>query len=202
MKKLIRFVVWRSSPAATTATGAQCAARAAVMTQPLSRGDVVDTVRRHRHARSGEDRRGRHAGFRRGPGAPRRLQLDREEGAGHRPARSAADPDADRAADANVSARRPTSSAWRWRSRMPSRSSIARKQMSDKQLIPQTELETAEVNVQSAEAQIKSSEASLTQAQAQLNNQESTSATRPSPRRSTASSSRATSTRDRPSRPA
>jgi HlyD family secretion protein len=44
-------------------------------------------------------------------------------------------------------------------------------QMSKKQLIPQTELETAEVNVRSAEAQIKSSEASLTQAQAQLNNQ-------------------------------
>ena len=45
------------------------------------------------------------------------------------------------------------------------------KQMSAKQLIPLTELETAEVNVKSAEAQIKSSEASLTQAQAQLNNQ-------------------------------
>jgi HlyD family secretion protein len=44
-------------------------------------------------------------------------------------------------------------------------------QMSAKQLIPRTELETAEVNVRSAEAQIKSSEASLTQAQAQLNNQ-------------------------------
>jgi HlyD family secretion protein len=44
-------------------------------------------------------------------------------------------------------------------------------QMSAKQLIPQTELETAEVNVKSAEAQIKSSEASLVQAQAQLNNQ-------------------------------
>jgi HlyD family secretion protein len=45
------------------------------------------------------------------------------------------------------------------------------KQMSDKQLIPRTELETAEVNVRSAEAQIRSSKASLTQAQAQLNNQ-------------------------------
>ncbi len=44
-------------------------------------------------------------------------------------------------------------------------------QMSAKQLIPKTDLETAEVNVRSAEAQIKSSEASLTQAQAQLNNQ-------------------------------
>ena len=44
-------------------------------------------------------------------------------------------------------------------------------QMSVKQLIPKTELETAEVNVRSAEAQIKSSEASLTQARAQLNNQ-------------------------------
>src|SRR5688572_26116407 len=44
-------------------------------------------------------------------------------------------------------------------------------QMSAKQLIPKTDLETAEVNVRSAEAQIKSSEASLTQARAQLNNQ-------------------------------
>ena len=44
-------------------------------------------------------------------------------------------------------------------------------QMSAKQLIPKTELETAEVNVRSAEAQIRSSKASLTQAQAQLNNQ-------------------------------
>src|SRR5918995_480239 len=44
-------------------------------------------------------------------------------------------------------------------------------QMSAKNLIPRTELETAEVNVRAAEAQIKSSEASLTQARAQLNNQ-------------------------------
>ena len=44
-------------------------------------------------------------------------------------------------------------------------------QMSAKQLIPKTDLETAEVNVRSAEAQIKSSQASLTQARAQLNNQ-------------------------------
>ncbi len=44
-------------------------------------------------------------------------------------------------------------------------------QMSAKQLIPKTDLETAEVNVRSAEAQIKSSEASLVQAKAQLNNQ-------------------------------
>ena len=45
------------------------------------------------------------------------------------------------------------------------------KAMSDRSLIPQTELETAEVNVKSAEAQIRSSEAGLTQARAQLNNQ-------------------------------
>ena len=45
------------------------------------------------------------------------------------------------------------------------------RQMWAKQLIPQTDLETADVNVRSAEAQIKSSEASLTQARAQLNNQ-------------------------------
>jgi HlyD family secretion protein len=44
-------------------------------------------------------------------------------------------------------------------------------QMTEKQLIPRTELETAEVNVKAAEAQIKSSEASLIQARAQLNNQ-------------------------------
>jgi hypothetical protein len=43
--------------------------------------------------------------------------------------------------------------------------------MAAKQLIPKTDLETAEVNVRSAEAQIKSSEASLVQAKAQLNNQ-------------------------------
>jgi HlyD family secretion protein len=45
------------------------------------------------------------------------------------------------------------------------------RQMSERNLIPRTELETAEVNVKSAEAQIRSSEASLTQARAQLNNQ-------------------------------
>ena len=45
------------------------------------------------------------------------------------------------------------------------------KQMAEKNLIPRTELETAEVNVLSAQAQIKSSEAGLTQARAQLNNQ-------------------------------
>lgn len=45
------------------------------------------------------------------------------------------------------------------------------KQMSAKNLIPRTELETAEVNVRAAEAQIRSSEAALTQARAQLNNQ-------------------------------
>jgi HlyD family secretion protein len=44
-------------------------------------------------------------------------------------------------------------------------------QMSERKLIPLTELETAEVNVKSAEAQIRSSEAGLTQARAQLNNQ-------------------------------
>ena len=45
------------------------------------------------------------------------------------------------------------------------------KQMTERNLIPRTELETAEVNVKSAEAQIRSSEAALTQARAQLNNQ-------------------------------
>ncbi|HZB24507.1 MAG TPA: efflux RND transporter periplasmic adaptor subunit [Vicinamibacterales bacterium] len=44
-------------------------------------------------------------------------------------------------------------------------------QMAERNLIPRTELETAEVNVKSAEAQIRSSEAALTQARAQLNNQ-------------------------------
>lgn len=44
-------------------------------------------------------------------------------------------------------------------------------QMSAKNLIPRTELETAEVNVRAADAQIRSSQASLTQARAQLNNQ-------------------------------
>ncbi len=45
------------------------------------------------------------------------------------------------------------------------------RQMSERSLIPKTELETAEVNVKSAEAQIRSSQASLTQARAQLNSQ-------------------------------
>ena len=44
-------------------------------------------------------------------------------------------------------------------------------QMAEKNLIPRSELETAEVNVKSSEAQIRSSEAALTQARAQLNNQ-------------------------------
>jgi HlyD family secretion protein len=44
-------------------------------------------------------------------------------------------------------------------------------QMSEKNLIPRTELETAEVNVKVTEAQIQSSEAALSQAKAQLNNQ-------------------------------
>jgi HlyD family secretion protein len=45
------------------------------------------------------------------------------------------------------------------------------KQMAERNLIPRTELETAEVNVKSAEAQIRSSAAGLNQARAQLNNQ-------------------------------
>ena len=45
------------------------------------------------------------------------------------------------------------------------------RELSTKNLIPKTELETAEVNVKSAEAQIRSSAAGLTQARAQLNNQ-------------------------------
>jgi HlyD family secretion protein len=44
-------------------------------------------------------------------------------------------------------------------------------EMAKRQLIPATELETAQVNVKSAEAQIKSSEAALIQAKAQLTNQ-------------------------------
>ena len=43
------------------------------------------------------------------------------------------------------------------------------KAMFDKELVPRTELETAELNVKSADAQIKSSAASLTQTQASLN---------------------------------
>jgi HlyD family secretion protein len=44
-------------------------------------------------------------------------------------------------------------------------------QLNARNLIPRTELETAEVNVASAKAQVRSSEASLTQARAQLRNQ-------------------------------
>jgi HlyD family secretion protein len=45
------------------------------------------------------------------------------------------------------------------------------KQLAARSLIPQSELETAEVNVKSAQAQIQSSVAALSQAKAQLNNQ-------------------------------
>jgi HlyD family secretion protein len=44
--------------------------------------------------------------------------------------------------------------------------------LSDKNLLPRTELETADVNVKSTDAQIKSSEASLVQAKSQLNTAE------------------------------
>jgi HlyD family secretion protein len=43
------------------------------------------------------------------------------------------------------------------------------RELSTRQLIPRTDLETAEVNVQSAQAQIRSQEAQITQAQASLN---------------------------------
>ena len=45
------------------------------------------------------------------------------------------------------------------------------KAMFDRNLIPRTDFETAELNVKSADAQIRSAEASLVQAQASLNNQ-------------------------------
>src|SRR5688572_30068043 len=45
------------------------------------------------------------------------------------------------------------------------------RQLSEKNLIPRTDRETAEVNVASARAQLKASQASLAQARAQLNNQ-------------------------------
>lgn len=48
---------------------------------------------------------------------------------------------------------------------------VRARELSERNLIPRTELETAEVNVKSAEAQIRSSEAALTQARAQLNAQ-------------------------------
>jgi HlyD family secretion protein len=43
------------------------------------------------------------------------------------------------------------------------------RELSNRQLIPRTDLETAEVNVQAAQAQIRSQEAQITQAQASLN---------------------------------
>jgi HlyD family secretion protein len=46
------------------------------------------------------------------------------------------------------------------------------KALSDKNLLPRTDFETAEVNLQSAEAQIKSSEAALVQAKSQLHTAE------------------------------
>ena len=44
-------------------------------------------------------------------------------------------------------------------------------QLSAKDLIPRTDLETAQIDVQTAEAQLKSAQAAVTQARAQLNNQ-------------------------------
>src|SRR5919106_222740 len=46
------------------------------------------------------------------------------------------------------------------------------KELSARSLIPKTELETAEINVQTAQAQIRSSVAGLTQARSQLNTQQ------------------------------
>jgi HlyD family secretion protein len=45
------------------------------------------------------------------------------------------------------------------------------RQLSAKDLIPRTDLETAQIEVQSSEAQLKSAQAAVTQARAQLNNQ-------------------------------
>lgn len=53
------------------------------------------------------------------------------------------------------------------------RTKLARaRELSERELIPRSELETAEVNVRSSEAQIRSSEAQVTQAQASLNQNE------------------------------
>jgi HlyD family secretion protein len=53
------------------------------------------------------------------------------------------------------------------------RTKLARaRELSDRQLIPKSELETADVNVRSAEAQLRSSQAQVTQAQASLNQNE------------------------------
>ncbi len=49
---------------------------------------------------------------------------------------------------------------------------VRAKALTDKNLLPRTELETADVTVRSAEAQIRSSEAGLTQAKSQLNTAE------------------------------
>ena len=67
-------------------------------TRPVSRGDIVDAVGATGTLEAVDDRPRRHAGVGRRPGALRRLQLHREEGPGHRAARSVAAADADRAA--------------------------------------------------------------------------------------------------------
>ena len=65
--------------------------------------------------------------------------------------------------------------------------------MSNRQLLPRSELEAAEIDVRSMEAQIRSAEAQVTQAQASLNqNEVKPGGTRSSRRRSTGSSSPAT----------
>ena len=98
--------------------------------------------------------------------------------------------DADRAAASERHARRRRTSSGCEVTLADAKQKLDRaKALSEKNLMPRTELETAEVNVKSAEAQIKSSEAGLVQAKSQLHTSRSQPASTPSsPRRSTASS--------------
>ena len=141
--------------------------------------DAADVARRHhrrrrrdRHAEAVTTVTGRHAGLRHRPGAVRRLQLDREEGAGHRAARSVDLADAGRdGASANLSnaeanlerqkvALADAQQKLRSRAKELARSSCSTESTS----------RTAEVNVQvRREAQLKSTESAIVQAEAAVN---------------------------------
>ena len=152
---------------------AQEAEEPTVTDRAVTRGDIVETVqatgtleavttvqvgtqvRRHR------------------AGAQRRLQRHREQGPGDRAARPVDPPDADRAAaSANVARPRRTSSACGRARGRASRSSTRARRCSTKELMPQTELETAEVERgvgRGADSIVRSR---LVQAKAQLNTAE------------------------------
>ena len=140
--------------------------------QISSRGDIVDTGRRHRHAAGVDDRSSRHAGLRHHSSPVRRLQLPREEGSGARAPRSchSIQTQIDQA-KANLirSAGGPRPPEGR-RSTTGNQKLTRAQELSTRKLIPtRRDLDTAgSGRLRSAEAQIRSQEAQITQAQASL----------------------------------